>query len=270
MARTVAEIYQGIVDEVNASTYLTGASTSQTAVWRMFAGIVAIAIFVHESLWDIFRTDVEEYVNSSLPGTVRWYHEETLKFQYGDTLIYSNRKFQYAVIDETKKIIKRCAVAEVGGQVRIKICKETNGVPEPLSSAEKSAYELYINQVKFAGTNIAVINYQPDLLRIELDVYYDALVMQNDGSLISDPAVFPVVDAINAYVKNIVYGGVFVNSKMVDSVQATPGVQDILISTIEAQAHGASAWTTVTQNYNFVAGYAVIDNLDITYHPNVI
>lgn len=269
MARTVQEIYQNIVDEVNASPYLPNASTSQSAIWRMFAGVVAIAIFVHESLWDIYRAQVEEYVNSSIPGTVRWYHEETLKFQYGDTLIYSDRKFQYAAIDETKKIIKRCAVTEIAGQVRIKIAKVSNGVPEPLLSAEKTAYELYINSIKFAGTNIAIINYQPDELDIELNIYYDAMVMKNDGSLISDPTVFPVNDAVENYVANIVYGGVFSNTKLVDAAQLAQGVKDPLIASVKARAHGASTWTTVTQNFTFVSGYAVITNLTINYHPQV-
>lgn len=269
MARTITEIYDSIVNQVNNDTNLPNASTSMVAKWRLLAAIVAAAIYVHEVLWDTFSAEVENYILNNIPGTVPWYHEQALKFQYGDSLQYVNSRFVYDPVDTTHQIIKRVAVNEVGGQVRIKISKEVSGVPCELSSTEKDAFSTYINKVKFAGTNIAVINYPPDTLKLTLDVVYDALVMKPDGSLISDNSLFPVTDAIEAYIAGIVYGGVFNKTHLVDAIQAAAGVIDPMIVLAEGKADNASTYTTITQNYTFVSGYAVIDTLTVNYIANV-
>lgn len=269
MARTITEIYDSIVTGVNSEPDLPNASTSIVAKWRLFAAIIAAAIYVHEVLWDAFRSEVDEFAAGIIPGTVRWYHEQCLKFQYGDALEYIDHKFKYAVIDSNKQIVKRVAVSEAGGQVRIKISKETSGIPEPLSVNELAAFTNYINLIKFAGTNIAIINYDPDLLNIELNITYDALVMNPDGSLITDVNVLPVNMAIDEYIRNIVYGGIFNNTKLIDAVQSATGVLDPVLVLAEGKAHNAANFTTINQNYPFVAGYAIVNTLTINYNANV-
>lgn len=269
MARSITEIYDSIVAGVNSESDLPNATTSMVGKWRLFAAIIATAIYVHEVLWDAFRVEVDTFAASIIPGTVRWYHEQSLKFQYGDFLEYIDRKFQYAAIDESKRIVKRVAVSEAGGQVRIKISKEVGGLPCPLSTDELTAFSTYINMVKFAGTNIAIINYAPDQLNLTLNVTYNALVLNPDGSLITEPGVFPVTDAINAYIKNIVYGGIFNKTKLIDAIQSASGVIDPVLTLAEGKADNAAAFTTIVQNYTFVAGYAVINALTVNYIANV-
>lgn len=269
MARTIAQIYDSIVAGVNSESDLPNATTSMVGKWRLVAAIIASAIYVHEVLWDTFRTQVDLFAETIIPGTVRWYHEQCLKFQYGDSLQYIDRKFQYATIDETKKIIKRVAVSEVGGQVRIKVSKEVGGVPCPLTTDELTAFSTYFNKVKFAGTNIAIINYAPDQINLTLNVSYDALVLNPDGSLITDANVFPVNNAIDAYIKKIVYGGIFNKTKLTDEIQDASGVIDPVLTLAEGKANNASVFTTIVQNYTFVAGYAVINSLTVNYTANV-
>jgi len=269
MARTISEIYESIVTGVNSDPNLPDATTSMVGKWRIIAGIIAIAIYLHESLWDAFKVDMEAFAEDSIPGTIRWYHAQSLAFQYGDDLTYIGLMFVYAVPDVTKQIVTRCAVSEVGGQVRIKISKMYGGVPQPLTIDEEKAFSTYINLVKFAGTNLAIINYYPDQINIIMDVIYNAMLLNPDGSLITDNSVFPVEDAINAYVAGIIYGGVWNRTKQIDAIQNAVGVVDPILTYVEAKANNASIYDEVDQNYTFIAGYAILNDITINYIANV-
>src|SRR5690606_22382174 len=91
-------------------------------------------------------------------GTLIWYRQQCFEFQYGDSLTWNGNKYVYAVPNTLKQIIKRAAVVDSGGQVVIKIAKLSGTTPVPLSAGELSAFDAYINQVKFAGTNILTIS----------------------------------------------------------------------------------------------------------------
>ena len=270
MARSVSDIKAAIIAEKNAQPALSGlTSTSQTSIWNLWAYIIAVAIHLHERLWDLYRADVEAYINRSIPGTQRWYHEQALLYQHGDSLSWIDGRFQYYPVDDAKRIVKRVAVSEVGGQVRIKISKESGGIPTQLTPAEESAFAYYINKIKFAGTNLAVINYLPDRVKLTLAIVYDPLVIASDGSLISDSSVFPVAAAVEQYLRGIVYGGVFNKTALVDALQVASGVIDPVITLAEGKADSAVSWTTIQQNYEAVSGYFIVDTLTVTYTPNV-
>lgn len=270
MARTITEIKQQIIDAKNADANLNAlTSASQTAIWNLWAYIVAVAIYTMEVLWDTFRTDLEKLAAESIPGTIRWYYRQALNFQYGDTLTWDGNRFSYATPDTSRQIIKRVAITDVSGQVRIKVAKEVAGIPVKLTSAELLAFQAYMAQIKFAGTNLSIISYDPDLLNIGLTIYFDPLLLATDGSLITDSAVFPVENAINNYLAAIEFGGVFNMNLLIDDTLKAVGADDLEPGTIEGKAAGAASYTAITHEYEASAGYMTVNAFSITYTANV-
>jgi uncharacterized membrane protein len=268
---TLAALQPVIDDEQTLLSDLT--SASKVAIWRLWLYITAVAIYVHETLWDLFRAEVEEIAASAIPGTARWYRDQTLNFQYGDALQWINNKWQYAVIDPTKRIIKRAAVVEIGGQVRVKVAKITGVNVVPLSTPELNAFDAYLNQIKFAGTNTAVISRLPDKLKVYYKVYYDPLVLSASGELLSNPGKYPVIDAITDYIANLPFNGDLVLTNLTDAVQSATGVVDPILQSAEA-TYGALPYSAIVELYNPDAGHMIIDPVfpltsTITYVPNV-
>lgn len=288
MARTRAEIYIALVAEKINQPTLTGlqpaiddeqtllsdlTTPSRVAVWRLWLFITAAAIFVNETLWDIFKAEVEEIASNAIPGTARWYRDQSLKFQYGDALQWIDNKYQYAVIDVTKQIIARAAVVEVGGQVRIKVAKIVGAILAPLTSVELASFDAYIHQIKFAGTNTATLSRPPDVLRSTWKIYYDPLVLSPSGELLSNPGQYPVDQAMASYLGSLPFNGNLVITQMVDAVQNAAGVVDPILILAEA-TYGAVPYSTIVEKYNPDAGHMTVDpafplNTTITYVPNV-
>ena len=155
MARPINVVYNQIITDAQAEPELQGLnSNSITAIYRLLAYILAIAINLHEQFWDLFKVEIQEIANRAVPGTVAWYHQQCLQFQYGDQLIWQDGKYQYADTTSSaaliKQIIKRAAVYELGNQLMIKVVKLNNNIPEALNSVAPSyelpAFKAYINQ----------------------------------------------------------------------------------------------------------------------------
>lgn len=276
MARTIAEVYDAMIAEKEGAAELTGlqpnadsfqtllndlTTKSKVAIWRLIFYVCALAIVIHEQFFDLFKLFLDDAKAKAIAGTVRWYYDQCLIFQYGDGLSWINGKYQYYPVNVENQIIKRAAVVEVDTQVQIKVAKlDGSDLPTPLSDDELSSFTAYINKIKFAGTNTLIISETADLLKLEYDVYYDPLLLNPDGSLISDAAVFPVEDAINSYIQNLEFNGYLLLSKLDDSIQGATGVSDF--ERISAQAkYGALAYSDIDVKYNANAGHMAIDPL---------
>ena len=223
--------------------------------------MIAFGIWVHEVLFDKHKEEVEALIEDLIVGTVRWYQAQALLFQYGDSLQWIDERYQYPTIDPLAQIVKRAAVIEVGPQVRIKIAKlDVSGLPEPLTAAELAAFVLYINRIKVAGTDIAVISRVADLLKVTADVYYDPLVLDATGQRLDTPGSYPVEDAINGYIQNLPFNGVFSLTELQDEIQKAVGVVDPRLTTVEAK-YGATPYVSIDRVYTADAGHMVIDPL---------
>lgn len=288
MARTISEIYNAMIAEKETMATLAGlqpdpdsfqtllddlTTASKVAFWRLIFFVVAVALFIHESLWDIKLVELEDAASKAIPGTERWWYEQCLLFQYGDGLSWVDGKYQYVPVNEANQIIKFAAAIGVGGAVQLKVAKDDGtGVPTPLSVGELNSFITYVNQIKPAGTITVEISEPADLLHVEYDIYYDALLLNPDGSLISDPATFPVEVAINNYINNLIYNGYLHLSDLEDAIQAATGVRDFERNTAEAK-YGALAYSAIDVKYNANAGYMAIDpvyplSATLTYIPS--
>lgn len=274
MARTVTEIYNDMIAEKETMATLSGlqpdpdsfqtflddlTTTSKVAIWRLMFYVVAVAIFIHESLWDIKLVELEDAALRAIPGTERWWYEQCLLFQYGDALSWVDGKYQYVPVDTTAQIIISAAALGVGGALQLKVAKDDgSGFPTALSAAEVSSFEAYVDQIKPAGTITTVISETADLLHIVYDVYYNPLLLNPDGSLISDAGVFPVEDAITNHISNLQFNGYLYLSELEDAIQGAIGVNDFERNTAEAK-YGALAYAAIDVKYNANAGYMAID-----------
>ena len=63
MARTVNTIYNAILaDKANYAELSDLSTTSQTGIWRLWAYITALAIHLHERIFDAFKVEVNELI----------------------------------------------------------------------------------------------------------------------------------------------------------------------------------------------------------------
>lgn len=274
MARSVDTIYADLIAKKESDSNLDSlSSTSKTAIWRLWLYILAYATNVLESLFDKHYTEVTSIITELKPHTMRWYRQKALAFQYGfdlitDSDVYDNGTATEEQI-ESSKIIKYAAITEATTESRLvlKIATEDSaGKLAPITSGQESAFIPYIEEIKDAGVAITVINYLPDILKLNLRIYYDPLVLTSTGVSIRTGKK-PVEDALNEFMKELPFNGELVLNSLIDKLQKTEGVK------IPHLVQAASKWIdTALDDYgNFenisvkkipVSGYFEIENFD--------
>ena len=164
MARSIDVIYNEIITEKqtlsslvalqpnvdNAQALLANlTTTSKVARWRLYYWVVAFVTWSLETLFDNHKIEVENIIAASQPGTALWYRDRALEFQLGDSLSLIDNKWQYAVKDATKQIIKQCAVIDSNKAI-IKIATaDANNNFIPITINQFNAFNAYINKIKF-------------------------------------------------------------------------------------------------------------------------
>lgn len=277
MARKIEEIKKSMTDlflsdETLRQAYgITGDATwestfSKVSVENMLMYVVAFVAHTLEVMMDAFRKDVDTQIAQNIVPTVRWYHSQAMAFQYGDQLVYNEEygHFEYPEVNEDKKLVKYCAVKDRGGSIQVLVSGDSNGVPSVLSNDVLSAFKSYMNQVKVAGVILDVKSLAADGIRIQAEVQIDPQIITTDGVRISD-GTKAVEAAINAYLANIVYGGTFNKTKLVDAIQNVEGVADVILGKVEVKASGSTVYTEMTSNnYSAVSGCFQSDKLNET------
>lgn len=274
MARSIDTIYADLVAKKEADSNLDAlSSTSKVAIWRLWLYIVAYACHVMELTFDKHYSEVSEIITELKPHTMRWYRQKALAFQYGFDLIDGTDVFDNGSATseqiEASKIVKYAAITEATTESRLilKIATEDgDGKLAPISSAQQGAFIPYIEEIKDAGVKVSIVNYLPDILRLELRIYYDPLVLSDTGvSIITGKK--PVEDALNEFMKELPFNGELVLNSLIDKLQQTEGVL------IPHLVQAASKWinddgSTYSHFENIsvkkipVSGYFEIENFD--------
>jgi hypothetical protein len=174
---------------------------------------------------------------------------QVLKFQLGYELVWDGNKYVYAVDDAAARIITRCAIQDDGGIIRVKVAKGAS--PVQLSSAEETSFNAYMQQIKFAGSNLLVVNFPSDKLRFQIDIYYNAQVE------------LPVIRAnceaaILGYLANFEFNGRVIAANLTDALQRVEGVVIPVINFLDRSTVDAPAWQPVGVEYQTSAGYAEV------------
>ena len=280
MARTIQEIQELIYQAKAQEPALNELnSTSKVAIWRLWVYIIAVAIWSLEKLFDLHRADIDKRLAELKPHTARWYRSKALAFQYGFDLLPDSDKFnnqghtEEAI--EASKIVKYSAVIESKneGRLIVKIAGEQGEQLQPITDAQKQAFEAYLQEIKDAGVRLSVVNYQPDVLHLQMKIVYDPLVLDSNGQSIIH-ATKPVEEAIKSYLKRLPFNGELVLAHLIDALQQAEGVKIphlVLAQSKNITSSGEyGAFETIEISKIPTAGYFTIDNFnDISYVSNV-
>lgn len=264
MARTIADIQQSMIDNIQSnatlSTVLT--STSKVSIWRLWTYIVAVCQWTIENLQDLFKSDVTTLIATLKPHTKQWYASKVLAFQYGydlpaDSDVYDNSALTADQITASQ-VVSYCAVVDViinnQAYLRIKVAGTNNGDLAALPDAQLTALQAYLAIIKDAGVKLLVTTGNPDGLKQSADIYYNPLVLNNNGNRLDGTGDTPVQDAINAYLKNLPFNGRLTLQSLVDALQVVDGVSLINIKSASAQ-YGSLPYTSFAVWYDPDSGY---------------
>jgi len=296
MARTVGEVYDRIITAMNNLGQVNGLdpnpdsyadfqadlqSTSKVARHRIFIAGVAVVISTAEKLIEQVRVEIEKRLRDQGIGQLNWYVRLVKKYRHGYQIQFINNEYQFsqtAKNDSAAAIVKRASAVDQGGAVRVKVAKlDSNDNPQALTNNELQGVQNYLSKIKPAGINVQGISAPPDELRLELQVYYDPTILQPTGELITNPNVKPVDEAINGYIFELPFDGVFNLNEMMSGVYEAKGVADskAYLWKAEARPDGASQWdalfdVTATgpdkqQEYRPLAGHLEVTSITVDY-----
>lgn len=275
MARSIKEIKADIcADFMSNSTMVgyygfeSGADFDDTFSKVSFEGIlfyiISSAIYVVESLFDTHKDDVDTAIEARKTGNLYWVTDMAKAFQYGDA--FNEETGEYDETDEDKQIISYAAASENdSGTVSLKVAKASGDDLAALSADELTAFEAYIKVAKYAGVIIDVISDDGDDLALEIDVYYDPLVLNSSGESLEDGGT-PVPDAVKAYLQDLPFNGEFDIASLEDALQEVDGVK--IPNTLSAKSKYAdNDWVVIDAKVKPYAGYFVIDDENLTINP---
>lgn len=272
--RTIQEIKKTMTDEIMTNEGLVKAmglnpemewesQVSSVSIINLLLYVVAVAQYATEWMFEQFKADVEKRIDAALPGTISWYWNKVMNFQYGIDL---NQYGNYDLIDPSRMIISHCSVLEVYNGIMVKVNKGDDF--DVLDEKEKNALAAYLNRIKFAGTAVSVYSYQPDDLNLEIRIWRNPLVLNDDCSAVSGDGSNLIEEAVKKYLDGIVYGGRFNKTKLIDAIQSVEGVEDIIITSCRFKAYNSDATETElqtgVQNYTSICGHIRLENLKIT------
>ena len=241
MARTKEQIKQDITNSFMNNEHLAtrygfnlgsafNAHFSLVSLENILFEVIAWCVYVHEQIIDNHKKEVDSALLNQKSGTLPWYRTKALNFQYGFDLYPESDVFNNGVADEltiqNSKIIKYAAVNEssVESRIVVKIATEIDDELSPITPQQQSSFEAYLNEIRYAGVRISVVNYQPDMLYPNLTIYRDPLLLDANGMSILN-GNYPVNDAINEYMKELPFDGEFVVQAFVDKLQQVEGVK---------------------------------------------
>lgn len=286
MARALETIIAEMIANKEAELGLAGlTSTSRVAIWRLMIYVVAFAVWSLEILFDQHKAEVDGILLELKPHTPRWYRNKALAFQYGfdlypDTDVFVNEGKTPEQI-EVSKIIKYAAVTEATNESRliIKIATEdVDGILSPITDPEKESFDAYIDEIRDAGVKITPINYLPDVLRLNIKIYYDPLVLTSNGVAITgiNAGKKPVEIALQEFMRELPFNGELVLSALIDKLQQTEGVAiPHLVSAaskwINEEGSAYGNFENISVKKIPVAGYFTIEDFNnIEYISNVV
>lgn len=266
MARTTTEIEAQIMGSIAADTNLSGLnSASVVAIYKRIVKVVALVIYSVEVLFDVLRSEVDAEIALLKPHTIVWYVAKGKAYQHGSALVMGTDYYDNTALTEAQvtalKIVAAAAATEQDGRLTMKVVKKVSGQLEPLSTVEREGFEAYMAEVKDAGVRISVLSFNPDRIRIEMDVYYDGTILSNTGSRLDGTASDPVGDALRAYISDAPFDSVFVKAHLVDALQQVQGVKVPEVRTCEVARYDVLNWQSVDIKYAPYSGFLRIYNI---------
>jgi hypothetical protein len=220
-------------------------------------------ISVHEQI-------VETNANNSRPQNQANFRQSILDYHDGLDLVWKDGQFKFdltGITDaEERKKVDRCAVLESeDGELVVKIATDNAGSLEPVTLALQARIEAYIKQIKVPGIHIRLVNDVADLIKLSLTVYVNPLVIDLiTGQLLSSTTpVYPIKDAINLYLANLEFDGVFVKDFFRTTLKEAPGIELVVVDLCQSK-YAAFPFADTGEWKISNSGYFKINDADLT------
>lgn len=267
-------------DAVKAAYGLTPGKTfedefSVSSIESILFYCMAFGLFVLYSFFDLFKIEIDTAITNYTHPTLIWFAEKIKTFQYGDAVVfekdyYDNTGLTDAEI-EARKVIKYAAAIEqdfTNGRfgVRIKVAGEDgSGDRIKLPDAQRDAAREFLEIFHPAGTYCELTTDDADYLKLSLKIYYNPLVLNNQGQRLDGTNNTSLQNAIDDHLKNLPFNGRFNLTALVDAMQAVDGVADPRIVSAQTK-YAANPYTDVIDERIPYAGYLKIydENTDLT------
>ena len=286
MAQSTDQIQNEILTDINNASELPAldiitrneaqslsnvTNNSKAGLLRSLIYVFAKKASVIQQLWDVLQKDIEERVSASRPFTQRWYRDTALAFQYGfnfDDFGEYAKPTTTAEIQavEAAQIIKKAAVTQAVingvGSLRLKLAKELSGTLEPLAANELTAFQDYIEKKGAAGVFVQATSNQADDLKLEFKIYYNPLILDNEGKRLDGQDDQPVQNAVKSFLKQKNDNNFNGRLDLVDLVDALQQVEGVLspFVTLAASKYAAFTYTNTANNVGVFTDYRQPDS----------
>lgn len=204
---------------------------SEASIERIQFYNIASTMLLDFQKYQQHQLDVVKQVSERKAHRPSWYAMMAKLFQYGyeldgDNDYYDNSGLTEELINKSKIVKFAAGVNSSNSSILyLKIATGSNDNKRPLSAVELSAFDFYISQIQDAGVRVKVINAPADEIYIEMDVYYNPLILDRNGKRLDGSNDTPVQDAVRNYVHNLRFNGMYTNAHLIDNVQSVQGVE---------------------------------------------
>ncbi|MDK7675112.1 nucleotidyltransferase [Weeksella virosa] len=251
-------------------------SDSKVSVWGNMLYIFAYCAEVISQMFTQHRAEMDGKIANQKTHRLAWIRDLYLNFQYGFDLMAESDQFDNGSATdeeiESSKIIKYCAVNESSTQreVIIKIATETNDELSPIDSDKMEAILAYTKEVKGTGVPYRIINYLPDLLKLNIRIFRDALVLDGSG-MNRQTGEKSVEIALQEFMKELPFNGELRLQDLANKLEKVPGVNLVEIDLaqsawIDAQNGTYGAFETIDVRKIPASGYfKIVDFRGIRY-----
>lgn len=297
MARTINDIQQDGLNAISANAELNAlevltdneqstlenlTSESKVAQWRLFLWVTAFMIWIHEQLMDVERADIEKRIAETRPFTRSWYIATALLYQHGYVLPETG---VYALPQDTteaeaiaaSRIIWKASVVQAiisgVGSLRVKVATLVGGELQPITAVQLNGFQEYIELMGAAGVYIIATSSVADNLLLNVDVYFNPLILDNEGKRLDGSNDTPVQTAVKNYLKSVDFDGELSLVKLTNIIEAVEGVEDPFIILAASRYAGFSYDTEGVSNAGVItkfrqpdSGYFQLDDLESVFN----
>jgi hypothetical protein len=244
---------------------------SSVSIESIIFSNVATGMFVMQELFEQFKRDVSASIGEQMPGTAAWYAWKARMFQYGRELVPDTDRYDNAGLTDEQvaamRVVKYAAAVESrdGSILYVKVASEDGGGNRrPLSSGQLTAFGRYMDSIRYAGVRIEAVNDEPDDMRLNIDVYYDPLVLDELGKRLDGLSDTPLQDAIRDHLENLPFDGTYSNQRLVDVLQTVDGVRIAEIKYSGSRYGAYSQFTEINAREIAHAGYYRVSDANLT------
>jgi hypothetical protein len=241
-----------ITEQKDADPVLIVDTTSKAGGWVLWKDIVARAMRSLERLWSGIGEEYDDKVKERVLQDDDYYRSIAILFQYGSILAFLGDTFGYTTVDSSKQIVDSCQVVErtVSGQVGLRIhgaTLESDNTITRLSALEFAEFEFYMDEMKPCGKRTQILDAVIGNVILDMDVYYDPIKLNADGSEFTDASSFPILDAIREYQNEYVNKNAkFSIAEVLSRVSDVDGVEDVDFTKHRYDAAGGTSYTEGT------------------------